>query len=165
MLARAAARFPPNTISRLHVRSFSQTAAARGPLFSAHVASLKKHVKEISISELNAKLTARPEGPDAAFHLLDVRETKEWNQGRLPYAVYTGRGCLERDIEGIVADPYDEIVLYCGSGMRSVLAADALQKLGYKNVTSLRGGIGAWTKEGLPLGQSSKTFSDLVDDY
>ncbi|KAJ3019183.1 hypothetical protein HKX48_002317 [Thoreauomyces humboldtii] len=147
------------------IRAFSQSTTQHS-LFASHVSTLQKTVQEISSSELNAKLTADPvKGPSAAFHLLDVRETHEWNEGKLPHAVYTGRGCIERDIEGIVPDQYDEIVLYCASGMRSVLAADSLHQMGYKNVKSLRGGYGGWKKDGLPVAPATKTFSDLLKEY
>ncbi|KAJ3114614.1 1-phosphatidylinositol 4,5-bisphosphate phosphodiesterase delta-4 [Phlyctochytrium bullatum] len=87
-------------------------------------------------------------GPPPTFHLLDVRETNEWNEDRIPFAVYTGRGCLERDIEQFVPDTYDEIVLYCASGARSLIAADTLRQMGYRNVASLTGGITEWKKSG-----------------
>ena len=76
------------------------------------------------------------------------RETYEWNEDHIPHAVYTGRGNLERDIEGMVPNVEDEVVLYCAGGFRSLVAADTLKKMGYKNVKSLKGGIGGWKREG-----------------
>ncbi|TPX58513.1 hypothetical protein PhCBS80983_g03087 [Powellomyces hirtus] len=162
MFIRAAARLTQTQRAPLGARLFSHTAPASSALFSAHVAKIQPTVKEISISDLKAKISSEP---SPAFHLLDVRETHEWNEDKLPYAVYSGRGCLERDIESLVPDPYDEIVLYCAGGKRSILAAASLQKMGYNNVASLRGGIGAWKKEGLPLGHSHKTYSDRIQEY
>ncbi|TPX46559.1 hypothetical protein SeLEV6574_g03171 [Synchytrium endobioticum] len=137
-------------------KSFSTTIAAFG-LFKDYVTHLKStSVEEITPAELNAKLTHDPvTGPLPSFHLLDVRETYEWNEEHIPCAVYTGRGCLERDIEGIIPDVQDEIVVYCAGGHRSVLAADSLQKLGYKNVKSLQGGLGQWKNQGMSVQQNN----------
>jgi rhodanese-related sulfurtransferase len=82
------------------------------------------------------------------FHLLDVREESEWEAGHLPGAVHLGKGVLERDIEKLVPDTAAALVLYCGGGYRSVLAADALQKMGYTNVQSMGGGFSAWRDTG-----------------
>jgi rhodanese-related sulfurtransferase len=85
------------------------------------------------------------------FHLLDVREDSEWAAGHLPGAVHLGRGVLERDIERLIPDRDAEIVLYCGGGYRSALAADSLQQMGYSNVLSLAGGWTGWTEAGKPV--------------
>ncbi|KND02923.1 uncharacterized protein SPPG_02004 [Spizellomyces punctatus DAOM BR117] len=146
-------------------RAFSQTPASLG-LFSDYVKTLKTNVKEITSEQLNAKLTKDPvNGPPPTVHVLDVRETYEWNEEHLPFAVYTGRGCLERDIEGLIPDQFDEIILYCAGGNRSIVAADSLQKMGYKNVYSLAGGIGGWKKDGYQIVQNFKTYSDQVKGY
>ncbi|KAJ3287361.1 hypothetical protein HDU79_005741 [Rhizoclosmatium sp. JEL0117] len=127
-------------------------------LFQAHLQKLRGSVKEVSVQDVAAALA---EGPKSTFHLFDVRETAEWNEGRLPHAFYTGRGNLERDIEHYVPDTHDDIVLYCAGGVRSILAADTLQKMGYKNVHSLVGGFGAWKSAGKPIVTAAgKTFSD-----
>jgi rhodanese-related sulfurtransferase len=90
-------------------------------------------------------------------------ETYEWNERRIANAKYTGRGLLERDIEHIVPDLNDEVVVYCAGGVRSVLAADALQKMGYRNVSSLKGGIGAWAAKDYPIEENYGTFSEKED--
>ncbi|KAI8610363.1 Rhodanese-like domain-containing protein [Chytriomyces sp. MP71] len=88
------------------------------------------------------------------------KETYEWNEGRIPHAFYTGRGNLERDIETYVPDTHDDIVLYCAGGVRSLLAAESLKRMGYKNVSSLAGGIGAWKAAGEEVhAPPGKTFS------
>ncbi|MBC8002368.1 MAG: sulfurtransferase [Opitutaceae bacterium] len=71
---------------------------------------------------------------------MDVREDNEWQKGRAAQAVHLGKGILERDIEQRFPDPDAEIIMYCGGGYRSVLTADAAQKIGYRNVASLIGG-------------------------
>ena len=88
-------------------------------------------------------------------------ETFEWNEERLPGAIWTGRGTLERDIESYVPDVFDDVVVYCASGKRSILAADALHKMGYKNVSSLQGGISAWKKAEYDLSNPEVTFSSI----
>jgi rhodanese-related sulfurtransferase len=84
------------------------------------------------------------------FHLIDVREDHEWTAGRLPGAAHLGKGIIERDVETRYPDPAAEMVLYCGGGFRSALAADALQKMGYTNVWSMDGGYRGWREAGLP---------------
>jgi len=104
----------------------------------------RSRVREISIDSLCQK---RADGEN--FHLLDVREDHEWDAGRIPGSSHLGRGIIERDIEGVVPDYDAEIILYCGGGYRSALAADNLQKMGYRNVLSMAGGIRAWREAGL----------------
>lgn len=87
------------------------------------------------------------------FHLVDVREDGEWAKGRLPGAIHLGKGIIERDIEATIPDTNAEIVLYCGGGFRSVLAADNLRKMGYANVVSMDGGWREWTEKRLPTEQ------------
>eukprot|EP00842_Homolaphlyctis_polyrhiza_P005569 jgi/Hompol1/6012/HPOL_001463-RA len=132
--------------------------------FTDYVNTIRPNVKEITAAELNARITANPgQGPPASLHILDCRETYEWNDEHIPFAVYTGRGCLERDIEGIIPDVTDDLVVYCAGGVRSLLAADALQKMGYRNVYSLAGGISAWKKAELPIIINYATYSDKID--
>jgi rhodanese-related sulfurtransferase len=83
--------------------------------------------------------------------LVDTREDAEWARGHIPGAVHLGRGIIERDIEKTVPDKSTPIVLYCGGGFRSALAADNLQKMGYTNVISMDGGWRGWTEAGFPV--------------
>lgn len=83
--------------------------------------------------------------------LVDVREDSEWAAGHAGGAVHLGKGVIERDIEARVPDKSTKMVLYCGGGFRSALAADALQQMGYTNVISLDGGWRAWQEAGLPV--------------
>lgn len=85
------------------------------------------------------------------FYLVDVREDNEWEKGRAKGAIHLGKGIIERDIETTIPDHEAEIVLYCGGGYRSALAADALQKMGYKNVISMDGGWKRWVELGYPV--------------
>lgn len=86
-----------------------------------------------------------------AFYLVDVREESEWESGHLPGAMYLGKGVIERDIELVIPDVDADIVLYCGGGFRSVLAADNLRRMGYTHVSSMDGGYRGWTEAGLPV--------------
>ncbi|KAI8622426.1 Rhodanese-like domain-containing protein, partial [Chytriomyces sp. MP71] len=111
-------------------------------LYSDFVAKVKPSVPAIQVEALDTLLR---EDPDSAkFHLLDVREPYEWNEERLPYAKYTGRGKLEVQIESLVSDQTDDILLYCSNGTRSMLAAEVLQQIGFKNAKYLSGGVAAW---------------------
>jgi rhodanese-related sulfurtransferase len=85
------------------------------------------------------------------FHLVDVREDNEWQKGHAAGAIHLGKGIIERDIEATIPDHDAEIVLYCGGGFRSALAADALQNMGYKNVISMDGGWKRWRELGYPV--------------
>jgi rhodanese-related sulfurtransferase len=88
------------------------------------------------------------------FLLVDVREDREWQAGHAAGATHLGKGVIERDIEAKVPDRGAKLVLYCGGGYRSALAADALQRMGYRNAISLDGGWRAWQEAGLPVEQS-----------
>lgn len=83
--------------------------------------------------------------------LVDTREDSEWARGHIPGAIHLGRGIIERDIEKTIPDKATPIVLYCGGGFRSALAADNLQKMGYVNVISMDGGWRGWTEAGFPV--------------
>ena len=115
------------------------------PQFLKLVEDAKSRVREITIEEVRRKQQA-----GERFEFVDVREDHEWAQGRAAGARHMGRGILERDIEKLAPDPDAPIVLYCGGGFRSALAADNLQKMGYRNVLSMAGGIRAWREAGLP---------------
>lgn len=110
------------------------------------VQDAKKRIKEISIDRLT-KLIEENE----LFTLIDVREDNEWNSGHLLGAHHIPRGILERDIEKTILEKNTPLILYCGSGYRSALAADSLMKMGYSHVFSLKGGITAWRDYGLPI--------------
>lgn len=85
-----------------------------------------------------------------SFVLIDVRETHEWKEGRIPEAIHLSKGIIEREIESVIPDKKRDIILYCGGGYRSALAADNLKKMGYKNVKSLAGGWREWKEKDLP---------------
>lgn len=104
----------------------------------------KSRVREISVEETRRKLQT------GEARVIDVREESEWAAGHIRGADYLGRGILERDIEGKIPDKNAELILYCGGGFRSALSADNLQKMGYRNVTSMAGGWREWEGRGLP---------------
>lgn len=106
----------------------------------------KSRIKEITVDEVR---TGRKSGEDMV--LIDTREDREWRAGHAEGAVHLGKGIIERDIEKEVPDTSRKLVLYCGGGFRSALAADALQKMGYTNVYSLAGGWRAWNQAQLPV--------------
>ena len=114
--------------------------------FLALVREAKKHIKEEEIPAVKKRLDS-PEKPI----MVDVREDSEWARGHVPGAIHLGRGVIERDIERTIPDKTTQIVLYCGGGFRSALAADNLRKMGYSNVISMDGGWRGWTEAGLPI--------------
>ncbi len=105
----------------------------------------RKRIKETNVPDVKRRMDAGEK-----FVLVDVREESEWAQGHLPGAIHLGKGIIERDIEARVADTGAKVILYCGGGFRSVLAADNLQKMGYTNVESMDGGWKGWLGAGLP---------------
>ena len=105
----------------------------------------KSRVPETNVEEVKKRLDRGDK-----FTLVDVREDNEWAKGHLPGAVHLSKGVIERDIEAAVPDKNAEIILYCGGGFRSALAADNLQKMGYKKVISMDGGWRGWTEAGYP---------------
>ena len=113
------------------------------PRFLTLVAAAKKSIRETNVAEVKARV-ARGE----AINLVDVREESEWARGHLPGAIHLGKGILERDVETRFPDPTTPVVLYCGGGYRSALAADNLQKMGYTNVLSMDGGYRGWREAG-----------------
>ena len=86
-----------------------------------------------------------------SFDLIDVREESEWNKSHLPGAIHLGKGIIERDLETVIPDNQRKLVLYCGGGFRSALAADSIQKMGYQNVLSMDGGFTVWKEAGFPI--------------
>lgn len=116
------------------------------PLFDMLAKSAKQHVKEIDIHQAKSEL--------AESHpplLIDVREESEWLNGRLPNAIHLSKGIIERDIEKIIPDLNKPIILYCGGGYRSALAAKNLLDMGYKNVISMDGGFRGWCAAGFEV--------------
>ena len=106
----------------------------------------KARVREVTVEAVRAKQSVNQQ-----FHFVDVREDLEWAQGRAAGSIHLGKGIIERDIERIIPDKKAEIILYCGGGFRSALAADNLQKMGYANVWSMGGGIRAWRDHAFPM--------------
>jgi rhodanese-related sulfurtransferase len=121
-------------------------AKQHSPRFLAIVTDAKSRVRECTVQDVQAR---RAKGDQ--FQLLDVREESEYAKGHVPGAKHLGKGVIERDIEMVVPDTAAPIVLYCGGGFRSALAADALQKMGYTNVISMDGGWRGWTDAGLDV--------------
>lgn len=116
------------------------------PRFLKIVDDAKTRVRETNVEEVKKKLDTGQK-----FILVDVREESEFAKDHLPGAIHLGKGIIERDIEARVPDLNAEIVLYCGGGFRSALAADNLQKMGYRNVISMDGGIRGWREKNYPL--------------
>ena len=121
-------------------------AKAHSPRFLELVNDAKTRIREMSVDQLREK-----QASGGAFALVDVREESEWAAGHAAGSVHLGKGIIERDIEAAVPDTSSEIVLYCGGGYRSALAADVLQKMGYTRVWSLAGGWRAYQEAGLPV--------------
>jgi rhodanese-related sulfurtransferase len=119
------------------------------PEFLRLVRDAKTRIRECTIDEVAAKLER-----NERFHLIDVREDREWDAGHLPHAIHLGKGVIERDAERLIPDTSAEIVLYCGGGYRSALAADSLQRMGYRKVWSMDGGFRAWQEAGKPVVKS-----------
>lgn len=116
------------------------------PGFLRLVDQARKRVKECTVADVKSRI-----GRGEVFHFVDVREDHEFAQDHAQGACHLGKGVIERDIESIIPDKQAPIVLYCGGGFRSVLAADALQQMGYANVVSMDGGIKAWRAAGCPI--------------
>ena len=115
------------------------------PQFLKLVEDSKTRIREMDAPTLLQRLQQK-----GSFRLIDVREADEYAVGRLPGAEHLSKGIIERDIETAVPDPSTEIVLYCGGGFRSALAAESLQKMGYTKVWSLAGGWREWLAAGHP---------------
>ena len=121
------------------------------PAFLKLVEHAKRQVREATIADVKRKLDA-----GEPFYFIDVREDHEFAKDHAKGAVHLGRGILERDIESRIPDKGAEIVLYCGGGLRSALAAESLGRMGYTNVTSMAGGIRAWRDAHYPLEDGSR---------
>ncbi|HDS3847871.1 TPA: rhodanese-like domain-containing protein [Legionella pneumophila] len=110
------------------------------------VAEAKKRINEISPQILKSKIDNNEK-----LIIIDVRETNEWETGKIPNAIHLSKGIIERDIEKIITDNQSNIVLYCSGGYRCALVADSLQKMGYTNVFSLDTGLQGWLDAGYSL--------------
>jgi rhodanese-related sulfurtransferase len=124
-------------------------AHQHSPRFLKIVEDTRKRIREVTIDEVKAKLDRKEK-----FLLIDVREESEYAADHLPGAVHLGKGIIERDVEARVPDQNTPMVLYCGGGFRSALAADNLQKMGYTQVLSMDGGIRGWREKGFALTKS-----------
>jgi len=109
------------------------------------VKEAKTRIKEEDFREVKKKMDAGDK-----MTIVDTREDNEWARGHIPNALHLGKGVIERDIEKAIPDKETTIVLYCGGGYRSALAADNLQRMGYRNVISMDGGWRGWTEAGFP---------------
>lgn len=118
------------------------------PGFLKLVERAKRVIKECTSKDVKARLDRRE-----PFHFIDVREDDEYAKDHAKGAKHIGRGVLERDIESLIPDRQAEIVLYCGGGYRSALAAESVSQMGYTNVRSMDGGIKAWRAAGYPIEQ------------
>jgi len=116
------------------------------PLFLKIVDDAKTRVRETNVDAVKARMDRGDK-----FVLVDVREESEFAKDHLPGAIHMGKGVIERDVEQTVPDLNTPLVLYCGGGFRSALAADNLQKMGYTNVISMDGGIRDWREKRYPL--------------
>jgi rhodanese-related sulfurtransferase len=118
------------------------------------VKDAKKRIKEEDYREVKKKIES-----GHPLVLVDTREDSEWARGHIPGAVHLSKGIIERDIEKAIPDKSSEIVLYCGGGFRSALAADNLQKMGYTRVLSMDGGIRGWREKGFALTNAVNRFA------
>lgn len=109
------------------------------------VDEVRPHIKETTPEKVLPRLLA-----GQSFHFVDVREDNEWQAGHARGAIHIGRGVIERDVETIIPNKADEVILYCGGGFRSALAAYNMQKMGYTNVISMDGGIRRWRELAYP---------------
>jgi len=116
------------------------------PRFLKIVNDARSRVRETNVEDVKKRMDRGDK-----FLLVDVREESEFAKDHLPGAIHLGKGVIERDIEARVPELNSEMILYCGGGYRSALAADNLQKMGYTNVISMDGGIRGWREKGYPL--------------
>jgi rhodanese-related sulfurtransferase len=112
----------------------------------------KSRIREVTVDETKQRMKANPD-----VKLIDVREDNEWEASHAAGAEHLGKGIIERDIEAAVPDKATELILYCGGGFRSALAADVLQTMGYTNVFSMAGGWKAWKDSGGAIERGAKT--------
>ncbi|QMT60276.1 rhodanese-like domain-containing protein [Legionella sp. PC997] len=110
------------------------------------VAESKKRITEITPKTLKEKIERQE-----PLHLIDVRESNEWDTGHIPTAIHLSKGIIERDIEKKIPDLNAPVLVYCSGGFRSALVADNLQKMGYSNILSLETGLQGWLDDGYSL--------------
>ena len=120
--------------------------ANHSPRFLQLVEGIRVNIRECSVEAVQKRIAA-----GESFVLFDVREESEFAAGHLPGAKSLGKGIIERDIETLIPDADQEIVLYCGGGFRSALAAENLRKMGYSNVISMDGGFRGWKDSNYPI--------------
>ena len=109
------------------------------------------HEAKARVTECTVEDVVKRQQAGEAVVVVDVREESEFAAGHAPGALHIGKGVLERDIEVKIPDPATPVVLYCGGGFRSALAAETMQKMGYTNVISMDGGFRSWKEAGLPI--------------
>ncbi len=142
-------RFEPPWLCRAilpQVTNQRGVAMKHSPGFLKLVNDAKSRIREVTVEETKERLTANPNAK-----LIDVREDTEWEESHAAGAEHLSKGIIERDIEAQVPDKTTELILYCGGGYRSALAADVLQRMGYTNVYSMAGGWKAWKEAGAPV--------------
>lgn len=122
------------------------TAVQHNPGFLAAVARAKSRITETDVHEVKRRLDA-----GESLTLVDVREDCEWERGRVPGATHMSRGTIERDVETLFPDVHQELIVYCGGGFRSALAADTLRTMGYTSVISMDGGARGWDEAGYAM--------------
>jgi rhodanese-related sulfurtransferase len=120
--------------------------AKHAPRFLQLVDEAKGRIRQVTVAEVKQRLDQ-----GESFYLVDVREDGEWAAGHISKAIHLGKGIIERDIEQAIPNASAEIVLYCGGGFRSALAAENLHKMGYENAVSMVGGFTVWRQGGLPV--------------
>ena len=120
-------------------------AKKHSPEFLALVQAAKANIRECTVDDVRKRQAAAED-----FVLVDVREDNEWGRGYIAGAIHMGKGAIERDIEARFPEKNTDLVLYCGGGFRSALAAEAVQKMGYTNVSSMDGGWRGWTAAEYP---------------
>jgi rhodanese-related sulfurtransferase len=126
-------------------------AKKHSPGFEKICDDARKRIKEVSVQNVKKEL-----GANQSFILIDVREDHEWLEGHIPEAIHLGKGIIERDIEERVPNKNSVLILYCGGGYRSALAAESIQRMGYKNIQSMAGGIRVWKDHDFPITKDIK---------